>query len=346
MRNLLVIFGGRSTEHEVSCMSAGNVIDAIDSNNKYKVSKLGITKDGKWIEYTGNNSNIKKNKWLNDIKNLKLIDNITNYLKQFDVVFPVLHGKYGEDGTIQGMLDIINVKYVGCDCTTSSIGMNKMYSKILAANYNIPIVEYIPLRKYEYELQKNDNFRKLNEKIYNKLGYPVIIKPNNGGSSVGTVKVKETKDLQNALNEAFKYDDMILIEKCIDAKEIECAVLQKNKNSSDYIISNIGEIIPSNEFYDYDAKYYSNKSICKIPADIDDDIRENIRKYAKIFACAINVKGLSRIDFFVSKTTNNIYFNEINTMPGFTDISMYPKLIENYGIKYNELINMLIEMAI
>lgn len=353
MKSLLVIFGGMSSEHEVSCMSAGNVLDAID-NQKYSVSKVGITKCGKWLEYLGENSYIKQNIWLNDKKNLKTIDNIAKYLKQFDIVFPVLHGKYGEDGTIQGMLEMLKVKYVGCSVETSAIGINKMYSKLLAKSYNIPVVEYIAIKKEEYEIEKANGFKKLYKKIKQSLDYPIIVKPNNGGSSVGTTKAKSSLELEAALSEAFKYDDIILIEKCIDAKEIECAVLQKyssnNKkekaSKNKYIISDVGQIIPSNEFYDYDAKYNSNKTICEIPAKIDDTIREKIKEYAKIFANAIGVKGLSRIDFFVSKTTNEIYFNEINTMPGFTDISMYPMLIQNYGIKYNELINMLIEMAI
>lgn len=333
---------GRSTEHEVSCTSAGNILDKIDKR-KYKITKIGIDKQGIWYQYLGSNQNVKTNRWLKDICNLKKVTNIIEFVKSFDVVFPVLHGKYGEDGTIQGMFDMFDIKYVGCNSNTSAICINKKLSKIIAKSCNIPIVDYMSLKKSEYEIYKKYNFENLNKKIIQSFGYPIIVKPNNGGSSVGTVKVKEFKNLENALTEAFKYDSQILIEKCIDAREIECAVL---KQKNDYIVPDVGEIVPANEIYDYDAKYNSSKSICKIPAQIDDVDAQKIKQYAKTFAISIDVKGLSRIDFFVSKSTGKIYFNEINTMPGFTDISMYPKLIQNYGIECSKLIDLLIDMAL
>lgn len=334
MIKVLVIFGGRSSEHDISCMSAGNVLENMDSK-KYQVIKIGIDKEGNWLKYNGQNFNIKENRWLNDIENIEKVENIIGILKWCDIAYPVLHGIYGEDGTIQGLFDTFNIKYVGCNTATSAIGMDKEYSKILAESVKIPVVPYYVLKKTDYL-----NINELINKIKLTFKFPVIVKPSNGGSSIGTIKVKYEDNFKEVVEDTFKYDDKILIEECIDAQEIECAVLGNNN----YIISDIGQIIPANEFYDFNAKYESNKSICKIPADISQ--KEEIRKYTEFFANAINVKGLARIDFFVSKTTGKIYFNEINTMPGFTDISMYPKLMEYCGVNYIELIDTLIQLGL
>ncbi|MCX8074229.1 MAG: D-alanine--D-alanine ligase [Clostridia bacterium] len=325
MIKLLVIFGGMSSEHEISCISAGNVLENINKT-KYIITKAGVDKFGNWYIYNGDNKNIKANIWLEDKDRLKTVDNIIEVIKACDVAYPILHGKYGEDGTIQGLFELLNTKYVGCNYTTSAIGMDKEYSKILAKSVDIPIVEYQVLKKHE--------------KLDLKLSYPLIVKPNGAGSSYGVTKVNNSYELDKAIKLAFEFDEKILIERFIPAREIECAVLGNNN----YIISDLGEIVPANEFYDFEAKYESNASICKIPAQIDQ--KEEIREYVKRFSNVIGIKGLSRIDFFVAKDTNNVYFNEINTMPGFTDISMYPKLIENYGISYSDLIDKLIELAI
>ena len=326
MLKLLVLFGGQSSEHEISCLSAYNVLENINQN-KYIVSKIGIDLKGTWYLYSGDNKYIKNNTWLNNKKYIKEITNIIGFIKKFDVVFPVLHGKYGEDGIIQSLLEYAKVKYVGCNNSTSVLCIDKSLSKIMASNINIPIVPYQILYK-EKKLDKKS------------LSYPLIVKPCSEGSSFGVTKVHNEKELNKAINLAYKYDKKILIENFIEAIEIECAVLGNNP----YIISDIGQIIPDNEFYDYESKYESNNSKIIIPANVLN--KDMIQNYTLRISEALHVRGLARVDFFIDKNNKEIYFNEINTMPGFTDISMYPKLIEHYGINYSELIDKLIMLAL
>lgn len=327
MIDLLIIFGGKSSEHEISCISAGNVIENVNKA-KYNDTIVGIDKDGNWHQYVGNVDNVKKNTWLSDERNLIKIGNIIDYIKQFDVVFPALHGKYGEDGTIQGLFEMFGIKYVGCNNITSAIGMDKSITKMIAERVKVPVVPYKIIKK--------------GDKVKFSFDYPIIVKPCSEGSSYGVTKVNSEDELEKAIENAFIYDDKLLIEKFIKAREIECAVL----GNKDYIVSDLGEIIPEHEFYDFESKYKSKVSVCKIPADIEQIYKEKIIKYAKVIAETIGVRGLCRVDFFISKDDGKIYFNEVNTMPGFTDISMYPKLIEHYGIKYSELIDKLIELAL
>ena len=337
MRKVLVIFGSMSSEHEISCISAGNVLENIDKE-KYLVTKLGIDKSGKWFEYKGEIVNIKENKWLEDTSNKIEIQDIINYLRKFDVVFPVLHGKYGEDGTIQGLFELAKVKYVGCKVLGSSIAMDKICSKILANTAGISVVDYLALRKVEYESNEFD-IEKLKNEVSQKLSFPVIVKPNKEGSSYGVKKVETEDKLKEAFEYSFKYDDKILIEKYIrNRKEVECAVIEKY---GEIYASTPGEIISAKELYDFDAKYTSKESYTKIPADIPNEFLENIREYARIIFKSLNLSGLSRIDFFVSD--NKIYFNEVNTLPGFTSISMYPQMLIHDGISYSKIIDILIE---
>lgn len=324
MIKLLVIFGGRSSEHEISCISAGNVLQNIDTT-KYDITKVGIDKNGNWLKYNGSAERVKANSWLEDKENVSRVENIYDMIKDYDVAYPILHGKYGEDGTIQGMFEMIGIKYVGCNTTTSAVGMDKQISKIVAKSAGIPVVPYQVLLK--------------GEKLNLTLEFPIIVKPSAAGSSYGVTKVSTEEELGKALKLAFEYDDKVLIEQYINAREIESAVLGNNP----YIVSDLGEIVSEHELYDFESKYESSVSVCKIPADIEK--KEEIREYALKFAKIAGIKGLSRIDFFVSKDDGSVYFNEVNTMPGFTDISMYPKLIEHYGISYPKLIDRLIELA-
>ena len=331
MIKLGVIYGGISTEKEVSEMSAKSVLENLNKE-KYEIHEIFINQYGKWFE-------VKDNK-------KEEIYNLIWYLKELDVVFPVLHGKYGEDGTIQGMLEMLQVPYVGCGVLASSVGMDKVYTKMIFEKAGIPQAPYIYIRK-QNDVYKiiNDNFEEEELKfktITSKLKFPVFVKPSNSGSSVGVKKATNVDELKKAIENAGQYDNKILVEQGIDGKEVECAVLDENE----IIASTVGEIMPAEEFYSFDAKYNIPESKTIIPANIDEKQIEEIRKLAIKAFKAIDGKGLSRVDFFVEKDTNKIYINEINTMPGFTKISMYPKLFENVGIQYSDLLDKLIRNAL
>ncbi len=340
-----VIFGGMSTEHDVSIVSGTSVICALDKN-KYNIFPIYIDKNGKWFSVEIN----KKYEIGEKIINKKTILDPIEYLKKLKVIFPVLHGLYGEDGTIQGLLELIQVPYVGCKVLGSSIGMDKAYTKIIFDKANIPQA------KYEYIRKNKDDYiyvdKNFNEKICTlvdvckiiekNINYPMFIKPSNSGSSVGINKAKNLSELKKYIKYASKFDNKILIEEGIKGKEIECAVLGNEKVKA----SCVGEIIPADEFYSFDAKYNNSKSKLIIPAKLNKDLTDKVRKYAIKSFKAIDGKGLARIDFFVDDKNNQIYINEINTMPGFTAISMYPKLWENSGIEYSKLLDKLIKLAL
>lgn len=331
MIKLGVIYGGISTEKEVSEMSAKSVLENLNKE-KYEIHEIFINQYGKWFE-------VKDNK-------KEEIYNLIWCLKELDVVFPVLHGKYGEDGTIQGMLEMLQVPYVGCGVLASSVGMDKVYTKMIFEKAGIPQAPYIYIRK-QNDVYKiiNDNCEEEELKfktITSKLKFPVFVKPSNSGSSVGVKKATNVDELKKAIENAGQYDNKILVEQGIDGKEVECAVLDENE----IIASTVGEIMPAEEFYSFDAKYNIPESKTIIPANIDEKQIEEIRKLAIKAFKAIDGKGLSRVDFFVEKDTNKIYINEINTMPGFTKISMYPKLFENVGIQYSDLLDKLIRNAL
>lgn len=341
MIKLAIIFGSKSSEHEVSCMSAYNIIRKLN-NTKYEIYKIGIDKDGTWFNYNGNIESIYKCTWQSDIENKDKILDIIDELKKYDVIFPVLHGKYGEDGTIQGLFELAGVKYVGCKVLGSSIAMDKILSKELVRSIGIDVVEYLTICKEEYDNMDDIVFSKLLGKVDEKLSFPVIVKPNREGSSYGVIKVNSKEELKTSIESSLKYDDSILIERYIgNRQEVECAVLS-NKESGKIIASLPGEIVSANELYDYEAKYINNESYVKIPAKISKECMEKIREYSiKVFK-KLRLSSLSRIDFFV-ENGNNIYFNEVNTLPGFTDISMYPMMIEKSGIPYEELLDILIK---
>ena len=331
MIKLGVIYGGISTEHDVSEMSAKSVIENLDKE-KYEIHEIYINKYGKWFE----NKDGEKEE----------IYNLVWTLKDLDVVFPVLHGLGGEDGTIQGMLEMLKIPYVGCGVLASSVGMDKVYTKIIFEKAGIPEAPYIYIKKNEdgYVII-NESFgeEEFNiEKITDKLKFPMFVKPSNSGSSVGVKKATNNGELKMAIENAGQYDCKILVEQGIDGKEVECAIL----DGKEILASTVGEIMSAEEFYSFDAKYNIPESKTVIPANIEESQIEEIRELAVRAFKAIDGKGLARVDFFVEKETNKIYINEINTMPGFTKISMYPKLFEAVGISYSELLDKLIENAI
>lgn len=346
MIKLGVIFGGRSTENEVSVVSSKYVLMNLDKT-KYTIYPIYIDKNGVWYKYEGKYEDLQMNKIPQDIH---IIGNIIEYLKQFDVVFPVLHGMYGEDGTIQGLFEMLKIPYVGCKVLASSVGMDKVYTKIVFKKAGINQAQSIYLRKYQNSyIYVNETFDEeileINEvckKIEEKLKYPMFIKPSNSGSSVGVCKATNNGELKNAILEAEKYDKKILVEEGIDGKEVECAVL----GNEEVVAGEVGEIKAADEFYSYDAKYNNVESKTTIPANIPEETKQEIRKLAVKAFKAIDGKGLSRVDFFVENKTGKIYINEINTMPGFTQISMYPKLMEAHGINYKNLLDNLINLAI
>ena len=315
MKKVLLLFGGNSYEYDVSLKSAKSIMDNYDKN-KFDIIPVLITKNNKWIVYDTSLTN-----------ELYTIDNIINFIKTVDLVFPIIHGYGGEDGKLQGMLDFFNIKYVGCNTLTSAIGMDKEISKILFSHIGIPITPYIVIRK-NYNINK----------IERLLSYPIIIKPSNGGSSIGLSKADNRKELKKGIKEALKYDNKILLEKYIKGRELECAILENSK----LIISDLGEILSENEIYDYEAKYIK-KSNTAIPTDIPTNVKRQIQKYAEKVFKFLNCKDLTRIDFFYDEENNKIYLNEINTLPGFTEISMYPKLIMDKKISYTNLITYLLQ---
>lgn len=331
MIKLGVIYGGISTEHDVSEMSAKSVIENLNKE-KYDIHEIYINKYGKWYEVKDGEQ--------------EEIYNLLWTLKELDVVFPVLHGLGGEDGTIQGMLEMMQVPYVGCGVLASSVGMDKAYTKIVFDKAEIPQAPYIYIRKKDNEyVIINENFDEEEfklEKITEKLKFPMFVKPSNSGSSVGVKKATNKEELKIAIENAGQYDNKILVEQGIDAKEVECAILDGNELQA----STVGEIMSAEDYYSFDAKYNIPESKTVIPAEITEKQIDNIRKLALKAFKAIDGKGLARVDFFIEKKTNKIYINEINTMPGFTNISMYPKLFDAVGIKYSELLDKLIENAL
>lgn len=341
-----IIFGGMSTENEVSVVSAGSILGNID-RKKFEVFPIYIDKQGKWYIFIEDG---KKRELGAEVENIIEIENIEEYLQKLDVVFPVLHGLYGEDGTIQGLFELLKIPYVGCRVLASSVGMDKVYTKIVFEKAGLNQTPYEYVRKYKdtyIYIDKNfnekiSNLKEIAKKITENLEFPMFVKPSNSGSSVGVKKAENEKELIENIEYASEFDNKILIEQGIKGREIECAVL----GNEEVIASCVGEIKSADEFYSYDAKYKNEESKTEIPAEIPEEISEEIRKQAIKAFKAIDGKGLSRVDFFVEDKTNKIIINEINTMPGFTSISMYPKMFEKSGIPYRELITRLINLSL
>lgn len=338
-----VIFGGKSGEHEVSLLSAASVMRNIDAS-KYQVVPIGITKKGEWLRYEGEIDDVENGNWEAIARAMYKEDpdqheiNIMKLKDKMDVMFPVLHGPFGEDGTIQGLFEMADIPYVGCGVLGSAVAMDKGISKELFSKAGLPLCQYELINRKEYLKEPE----KILCNIEGKFSYPLFIKPANLGSSVGISKAHDKKELTDALSEACKYDRRVIVEAFVNCREIEIAVLGNDELKA----SAIGEIIASKEFYDYEAKYLSDgKSRMCIPADITKDEALEIEVLAIKAYKALDCSGLSRVDFFISKDTGEIYINEINTMPGFTAFSMVPLLWKEKGVAYGDLIDILIEYA-
>lgn len=344
-KRLGVIFGGTSTEHEVSIVSGTSVIKNLNKE-KYEIYPIYIDKAGEWFEFEPDNKTYKVGE---EIVGTKKIENIWNYLKTMDMLFPVLHGLQGEDGTIQGMFELLKIPYVGTRVLGSSICMDKVYSKIIFEKAKLNQAKYVYIRKFEDKyIYVNEDFSEeiLNiqetvNKIMEKIDFPMFIKPSNSGSSVGISKAKNKEELINAITEASKFDKKILIEENINGREIECAVLGNEEVKA----SVLGEILPAEAFYSFSAKYQNSDSKTVEAPDLPEELTKKVRELAVKAYKAADCQGLSRVDFFVDDKENKIYINEINTLPGFTEISMYPKLWEKSGLTYTELLDKLIELA-
>ena len=321
-KKVAIIFGGNSNEHEISCKSAKGILENINTSI-YDVLPIGIDKDNSWYLYEDEYSKIEN--WKK--QKITKIENIVSYLEKIDVAFPIIHGNTGEDGKIQGLLDMIGVKYVGCNTITNAVCFDKEYTKIIASKYNIPTAPYIVIHRKQDNYELNFNF-----------DYPVIVKPATNGSSLGINIAYNSEELDKHINYAFNYSDKVIVEKFIKARELECAVLVTDNIK----ISSVGEIKYDNVFYDYDAKYVKDSNLI-IPSKIAKDIEKKIKSYVEKLCVCLNIKGLSRIDFLYEEEKNNLYLIEINTLPGFTPISMYPKLFASSGISYSTLISLLIE---
>ena len=353
-----VIFGGRSGEHEVSLVSANSIMRALNPE-KYEVIPVGITRQGSWmvgvkpdtmLEYSkqksagclafaGTNSGKASLNCDPANKGLMLLDkHQTGEQVKLDVLFPIIHGTYGEDGTLQGMLELADLPYVGCGVLASACGMDKTVAKRLFHEAGIEVAPYREFLRSTWR----DTPDAVIADIENNLGYPCFVKPVNSGSSVGITKAKTRETLREAMNTAARYDRKILVESHIDGREIEVSVLGNDRP----IASVPGEIVPCNEFYDYTAKYVDDRSELKIPADLPADLATRIRETAVRAYRALDCAGMARVDFFLERKTGKIIINEINTIPGFTSISMYPKLWEATGISYPELVDRLVELAI
>lgn len=335
-----------STENEVSVVSARNILKNLDQD-KYEIYPIYIDLEGKWYEYQDNYDEIEFGQ---EVKDIKEIENVISYLKNLDVIFPVLHGSYGEDGTIQGLFELLKIPYVGCGVLASSVGMDKIYTKIVFEKAEIKQAKHCYLRAYkdnyifikdnfeEEELPLEDACKKIEE----KNNYPMFVKPSNSGSSVGVSKANNRNELEKAIEVAKKYDCKIIVEQGICGKEVECAVL----GNENVIAGEVGQIKAADEFYSFDAKYANQESKTVIPAEISQEKIDEIKKLAVKAFKSIDGKGLSRVDFFVEDGTGDVYLNEINTLPGFTKISMYPQLMNAYGISYKDLLDRLIELAL
>lgn len=340
-----IIFGGTSTEHNVSIVSGTSIIKNLNKE-KYEIYPIYIDLKGEWFKYTYNNEEFKVG---DEIIGTEKIENIVKYLKELDIVFPVLHGLYGEDGTIQGMLELLKIPYVGTKVLGSSICMDKAYAKVIFDKANISQAEYIYIRKYNdkyiyIEKDFTEEILDINgiiKNVLDKIKFPMFVKPSNAGSSVGISKVENETELIKAIEYAGKFDNKILIEEGIQGREVECAVFGNEEVQT----SCLGEILSADEFYSFNAKYQNQESKTVIPADLPEELSNEVRKIAKKAYKATDCKGLARVDFFVDDKNNKIYINEINTIPGFTQISMYPKLWEQTGVNYSDLLDKLIELA-
>jgi len=342
---IAVLFGGQSSEHEISCISAVTVIQNID-RNRYDLLLIGITKEGRWV-LTESVEAIQNGRWKEgttgavlspdaSVHGVLLLEDGRVTVERVDVAFPVLHGRYGEDGTIQGILELAQIPYVGCGVLSSAVSMDKLYTKIIVDTLGVAQARYLPVQRKA--LADMDS---VVESVEETFTYPVFVKPSNAGSSKGVSKASDREELKKALQTAADEDYKILVEEAIAGRELECAVL----GGSDVRTSGVGEILPAAEFYDYEAKYHNEDSKTVLSPSLPEGKAEELRLAAADIFRAVDGLGLARVDFFLEIGTNRIVFNEINTIPGFTSISMYPMLWEEQGLPKPQLVEALIQTA-
>jgi D-alanine-D-alanine ligase len=352
--NLILLFGGKSTEHEVSVRSARSIYQAL-SPSIYTVTPVGITKQGAWVRGDSVNKVLESGVRIDEVKEKTTLlpdPTVKSLLslagrkplkdkEHINVIFPVLHGQYGEDGTMQGLFELANIPYVGCGVLASALGMDKVKQKEVLRQYGIPVVDFLYFKTVTWEKKQ----KKVLEAIANHFNhyFPLFIKPPNSGSSVGVTKAHNEEELIAGINLAKQYDLKVLIEKGMEGcQEIEVSVLGNDEPKA----SVCGEILPKAEFYDYDAKYVREDTELQIPAKLDEALSDKVRAMACNAFLALDGSGMARVDFFVNKQTQGVWVNELNTIPGFTSISMYPKLWEYSGLTYPRLVDALVKLAI
>ncbi len=348
-----VLFGGRSGEHEVSIASAKSVMGAL-SPDHYEVVPVGITRTGRWVTSGDPLAELESDTTaalaggqgsaepdcgaLEPVGGRELVPGASAKFPTVDVVFPVLHGPLGEDGTVQGLLELADLPYVGSGVLGSAVGMDKVAMKAVFEANGLPVVEYLGVNRKEWRRAPEA----ILDRVEQRFSYPVFVKPANLGSSVGVSKAHDRVELEASLNLASRYDRRLLVERAIDARELECAVL----GNDEPVASVVGEVVPCNEFYDYRAKYIDGDSALYIPADVPAAAARQVQELAVRAFIALDCAGMARADFFLCRDTGRVYVNELNTIPGFTEISMYPKLWEATGLPYAQLLDRLIDLAI
>lgn len=346
---LAILFGGKSDEYSVSLHSASAIIRNVPEE-LFDIILIGITQEGKWYLYEGNAENINNDTWYHKTLNpvlLNMGDDFKGFIKlnekdnsfdkiEVDCIFPVLHGRNGEDGTIQGLCQMAGIPFVGCDMTSSAVSMDKEFTHVICEAAGIKTAPYIAA------INSNKlNIKDLYEKAYERFSTPIFIKPANNGSSIGISKIRSYEEFERGIMEAFQFDNKVVIEKGIDGFEIGCAVV----GNEDLIIGEVDEIETKNDFFDYVEKYSQHNSKIYCPARISDELKKEAKKIAEKTYRALGCKGMSRVDMFVT-TDNKIILNEINTIPGLTDLSRYPSMLKKIGIEYKDLIVKLVELAI
>ncbi len=334
-KRIAIIFGGRSSEHEVSLMSAASVIRAVDKT-KYELVYIGITKRGEWKilkEPGGVPEMLEDGTWLRYAKDF----NMSELKEVADFTLPIVHGPYCEDGKLQGFFETLDIPYGGCGVLASAIAMDKLAAKDIFFRAGLPMCRHKAVFGYKYE----EDREKIEAEIAETIGYPCFVKPANMGSSVGVAKARGREEFFAACEEALKYDKRLVVEEAVNAREVETAILGNERPEA----SAVGEILPAAEFYTYNDKYIDGASKLVIPAELPPEICENIKKIATDAYKAIDGEGFARVDFFIEKETGKIYINEINTIPGFTKISMFPRLWEATGLSYAETIERIIELG-
>jgi D-alanine-D-alanine ligase len=359
-----VIFGGRSAEHDVSLVSARAVLNSLDPA-KYEATLIGITREGHWLPFGQAQAGAEPKLLMESAGNVskahtgllpdpsmrslpEITESETGLTLQFgepiDVIFPVLHGPYGEDGTMQGLLELANIPYVGCGVLASSVGMDKVMAREVFKQHGLPVLDYVLVKRGQWEKSAGKERDALLEKVEKTAGYPCFVKPVNMGSSVGVSKAKDRAGLIAAIDNACRYDRKIMIERGLNPRELEVAVLGNDEPEA----SVVGELYYSKkaDFYDYKAKYQDDDIGFDIPAKIEPELSDKLRELAVKAYLALDCAGMTRVDFFVDRDTGEIYLNEVNTIPGFTPVSMYPKMWEATGLSYPQLVDRLIELAL